>query len=375
MASRNESCGKNIGLAIFIKSLEDKRLAKGKRHELYVVIIIAIMGLMNGYLTFRGLERFALRNEKDFYKIFKLSKKRVPKRDTFRRIFSQIEFEKLNEVFESWIKQELQTTKLDWFSLDGKAIKHTFPEHAHYFVTLVSVFAHKSKQIISQGKVKHKSNEIPISQSLLNHFKKNERIFILDALNTQIKTINSIVENNNYYVLPVKQNQKYLFNQIKKLPNLPIEIDKNTTVEKNRGRIESREVKVFENDFYKETEELGWRDVKRIIQVRRTVFQKKKRKTSQEVIYYISNLETSASEFNKGIRNHWLVESMHWIKDVVFKEDNACVRDEQSASNFSIMRSFALNLIRFAGFESIIEGIGMLMCDIKRMWKLMGGDN
>ena len=373
MVTSNQSCGNNIGLPIFIKCLKDERSNLGKRHELYVVIIIAIMGLMNGYLSFRGLEAFAERNKKDFYKIFKLKKKRLPKRDTFRRIFSQIEFEELNKVFEKWIKQELHITKLDWFSLDGKAIKHTFPNQSHYFVTLVSLFAHKSKQVISQGKVKHKSNEIPLSQSLLNHFEKNECIFILDALNTQKKTIDSIVENNNYYVLPVKNNQKSLLKEIKKLPSMPIEVDKDTTVEKNRGRIESREVKVFENDFYKETEELGWKDVKSIIQLRRTVFHKKNLKISQEIIYYISNLETSASEFNIGIRNHWLVESMHWIKDVVFNEDKSCVIEEQRASNFSIMRSFALNMLRISGFDSITQGIRMLMCDIKKMWKLMGG--
>jgi predicted transposase YbfD/YdcC len=375
MVTQIKSYGNNIGLPIFIKSLEDKRSNLGKRHELYVVIIIAIMGLMNGYLSFRGLEDFAERNKKDFYKIFKLKKKRMPKRDTFRRIFSQIEFEKLNEVFEDWIKQELKITKLDWFSLDGKAIKHTFPNQAHYFVTLVSLFAHKSKQIVSQGKVKHKSNEIPLSQNLLNHFEKSDCIFILDALNTQKKTINSIVENNNYYVLPVKNNHKTLLKQIKKEINLGLIIDSNTTIEKSRGRLESREVKLYENNFHKETEELDWKNIKQIIEVRRTVFYKKKLKTSQETILYISNLEASASEFNKGIRNHWLVESMHWIKDNVFKEDNACVIEEQSASNFSIMRSFALNMIRISGFENITQGIRLLMCDIKKMWKLMGGQS
>ena len=112
MVTSNQSCGNNIGLPIFIKCLKDERSNLGKRHELYVVIIIAIMGLMNGYLSFRGLEAFAERNKKDFYKIFKLKKKRLPKRDTFRRIFSQIEFEELNKVFEKWINPNYTKTLL-----------------------------------------------------------------------------------------------------------------------------------------------------------------------------------------------------------------------------------------------------------------------
>lgn len=374
MVSAKESCDNNKSFLKLIKDLTDLRSSQGKRHEIHVVLIIAMMAIMNGYLSFRALQDYAELNKKEFIKLFKLKKKRVPKKDVFRTVFNQIQFEELNFIFESWVKQELKNSKLDWFSLDGKAIKHTFPDKAHYFVTLVSMFAHKSKQIVSQGKVKHKSNEIPISQTLLSHFKESKNIFILDALNTQKKTIDAIIDNKNYFVLPVKQNQKSLLKEVQKNINLNLIIDENKTIEKSRGRFESREVKVFENDFYKETEELGWKKIKRIIEVRRTVFHKKKHKMSQEIIYYVSNLETSAKEFNIGIRNHWLVESMHWIKDNVFNEDNACITNENSAANFSIMRSFALNLIRYAGFESITQGIRLLMCNIKKMWKLLGGE-
>ena len=375
MVISTKSCDNNRSFIGLIKDLTDLRNSQGKRHEIHVVIIIAIMGIMNGYLSFRALEDYAELNKKEFYKIFKLKKKRVPKKDVFRTVFSQIQFEELEFVFESWVKEKIQITKFNWFSLDGKVIKHTFPDKAHYFVTMVSLFAHKSKQIISQGKVKHKSNEIPLSQSLLNHFKNKDSIFILDALNTQKKTIDSIIKNNNYYVLPVKNNQKSLKKEILKNINLGLVKDKNTTVEKSRGRIESREIRIFDNDFYQETEELGFKDIKNIIEVRRTIFHKKNQKISQEIFYYVSNLKTSASEFNKGIRNHWLIESMHWIKDVVFNEDKACITTQSSAENFSVLRSFTINLIRYAGFESITRGIRLMMCNIKKIWNLLGGEN
>ena len=375
MVYSNKSCDNNRSFLELIKDLTDLRSSQGKRHEIHIVIIIAIMGIMNGYLSFRALQDYAELNKKEFYKIFKLKKKRLPKKDVFRTVFSQIQFEELEFAFESWVKQELQITNFDWFSLDGKAIKHTFPDKAHYFVTMVSLFAHKSKQIISQDKVKHKSNEIPISQSLLNHFEKNNCIFILDALNTQKQTINAIVNNNNYYVLPIKNNQKSLKNEILKNINLGLVMDQDTTIEKSRGRFESREIRVFDNDYYQETQELDFKDIKRIIEVRRTVFHKKNHKISQEIFYYISNLEATASEFNKGIRNHWLIESMHWIKDVVFNEDKSCITTQNTAENFSLMRSFAINLIRYAGFDSITQGIRLMMRNIKFMWNLLGGED
>lgn len=374
MVYTNKSCDKNKNFIDLIKGMTDLRSELGKRHDLHVVVIIAIMAIMNGFLSFRAIEDYAELNKKEFIKLLKIKKKRVPKKDVFRTVFSQIQFEELEFAFESWVKCELQIVENDWFSIDGKSIKHTFPDKAHYFVMMVSMFAHKSKQIISQGKINYKSNEIPIAQSLLNHFEESGCIFILDALNTQKETINAIVDKENYYVLPVKDNQKTLRNFVTKNINLDLSIDKSTLVDKSRGRIESREVKVFENEYFQETEELGFRNVKRIIEVRRTVFHKKNEKLSQEICYYISNLEAKASEFNKGIRNHWLIESMHWIKDVVLNEDKSCVTTSSSAENFSILRSFVINLIHYAGFESITQGMRLMMCNIKKMWQLLGGE-
>lgn len=374
MVSHNKSCDNNRSFLQLIKDMTDLRSSQGKRYDIHVVVIIAIMGIMNNYLSFRALQDYAELNKKEFFEIFKMKKKRVPKKDVFRNVFSQIQFEELEYAFELWVKQELQITNLDWFSIDGKAIKHTFPDDMHRFITMVSIFAHKSKQIVAQGKVKHKSNEIPLSQSLLDHFSHCGCVFVLDALNTQKQTINTIIKNNNFYVLPVKENQKSLKKEILKSINLNLLIEKSTNVEKSKGRIESREVKIFGNEFHQETEELGFKNIKRIIEVRRTTFHQKNYKISQEVFYYISNLEASASEFNMGIRNHWLIESMHWIKDVVLNEDKSCIRNQSTAENFSVMRSFAINLIRYAGFESITQGMRLMMRNIKFMWSLLGGD-
>jgi len=160
MVSKKESCDNKKNLPTFIKSLKDPRSKKGKRHELYVVVIIAIMAIMNEYLSFRAFEDYAEHNKNDFYKIFKLNKKRLPKRDTFRRVFQQIDFEEINDIFKNWALQELNLTLEDWISYDGKAIKNTLPKESHPLITLVSFFAQKSKKVILQGKVKHKSNEI-----------------------------------------------------------------------------------------------------------------------------------------------------------------------------------------------------------------------
>ncbi len=48
-------------------------------------------------------------------------------------------------------------------------------------------------------------------------------------------------------------------------------------------------------------------------------------------------------------QQHWSVEtSLHWCRDVVFANDQMRARAEHDAHNFSVVRNFALNLIRYA---------------------------
>ena len=74
MVYSNKSCDNNRSFLELIKDLTDLRSSQGKRHEIHIVIIIAIMGIMNGYLSFRALQDYAELNKKEFYKIFKLKK-------------------------------------------------------------------------------------------------------------------------------------------------------------------------------------------------------------------------------------------------------------------------------------------------------------
>ncbi len=376
MVSRKKSCDNKISLISFIKNLTDLRREQGKRHKLYVVVIIAIMAIMNQYTSFRGFEIYAQRNKTPLFKIFKLEKKRLPKKDTFREVFKKLDFEELDYIFKKYYECNNISTENIWISIDGKSIRNTMPEHLTKCVSMISFFTHDTKQVILQGKVDSKNFETNLTKKHLDYFENKKVIFTADALYTEKKMISQIQKSNNYYVFPVKHNRPSLHKKVSFLAEKSISISTDKTIEKNRGRHETREVKVFENDFNYELEELNWKHITRIIRVERTIFFSKNNKTTNEVVYYISNLNLNAKQFNIGIRNHWSIEnSLHWVKDSILNEDKSCVKGEKTASVFSIFRNLSLNIIRYAGFKSIINGIRILMCDIKKMWKLLGGEN
>ena len=81
-------------------------------------------------------------------------------------------------------------------------------------------------------------------------------------------------------------------------------------------------------------------------------------KPYEETAYYISSITLNASGFAKGIRGHWGIENrLHWVKDVIFREDKAQMVDGYAAANFSIVRSFVINLFRCNGFNSVTSAI------------------
>ncbi len=69
-------------------------------------------------------------------------------------------------------------------------------------------------------------------------------------------------------------------------------------------------------------------------------------KTTIETRYFISSLTQSAQEFALGIRSHWGIEnSLHWILDVAFREDDCRIRKDNAPQNFAILRQIAVNLL------------------------------
>lgn len=68
---------------------------------------------------------------------------------------------------------------------------------------------------------------------------------------------------------------------------------------------------------------------------------------SVERRYYISSLPAKAAPLGKTVRAHWGIEnSMHWVLDVAFREDDCRIRIGEAPQNFAVLRRIALNLLK-----------------------------
>jgi predicted transposase YbfD/YdcC len=164
------------------------------------------------------------------------------------------------------------------------------------------------------------------------------------------KTLNLIIERGNNFLVKIKGNQPKLLKSVKNIVETTNAISTAIDNEKNRGKIKKRKT-----DVYLPTSEIpdGWSSLKRIIHVERDF--KDKSGSHNTHSYYISSVESNdASEFAIGIRGHWSIENkLHWVKDVIQKEDSTRHKKGFAAINMSIMRNIAINIFRNNGYDSV----------------------
>ena len=140
--------------------------------------------------------------------------------------------------------------------------------------------------------------------------------------------------------------------------------------EKNKGRIEKRTVKIYENNLDNENRE-KWASVKTIIEVEREVLFKNK--LSRETAYFISDWKSKigAKYFYQGIRSHWQIETFHYIKDKTFLEDAWKVKTKNAPVNYSIIRNLIINIFRSRGFDCIQAAMEKCANNVPFMLKLL----
>jgi predicted transposase YbfD/YdcC len=168
-------------------------------------------------------------------------------------------------------------------------------------------------------------------------------------------------------VIAVKANQPKLYHQIQQNMHHSQPTSIHTDCERRSDRLTQRRVCVFDNLNNISTD---WVGLKSIIQVERVGT--RAGQPYQQIAYYISSLSLEASDFAQGIRRHWGVENrLHWVKDVVFDEDSAQMIDGYAAANFSIIRSFVINLLRHNGFDSLTRAIRQCAHDIQLLFSFL----
>lgn len=200
---------------------------------------------------------------------------------------------------------------------------------------------------MGQVAVDEKSNEITAIPELLALLDLRDKVVTIDAMGCQKEIAAKTIAGEGDYVLAVKDNQPTLHAESRAAFEGVPATQGETYEEENIGhdRVEWRQVRVLPAQGH--ITQIGlWAGLMALVMVRRISTCITTGVTSEEVRYFISSLQPDPRRLGRAIRLHWSIESMHWVLDVVFREDARRVSDETAAQNVAFMNRLALSVLK-----------------------------
>ena len=218
---------------------------------------------------------------------------------------------------------------------------------------MVSAFAARQRLVLGQVKVPDKSNEIVAIPKLLAMLSIEGAIVTIDAMGCQRDIAKKIIEKKADYVIALKGNQGALRENVelfvaeqKAIGFQDTEISQDEPVDGDHGRIETRKTTVIHDVAWLQ-ERNNWPGMKSVVMVES--IQEIGDKIETETRFYITSLILLAAAVGPIIRSHLAIEkSLHWIMDMIFRDDECRVRTENASANFTTLKHMAHNLIRKA---------------------------
>ena len=332
-----------------LRKVPDPRRQYGNlRHKLDEILIIGLCSVICYGEDFEDMEDFG-KDREEWLRGFLELENGIPGHDTFRRVFERLNPHAVAKNLNAWL-DNTESSGGRSVNIDGKTIcgsKNS--KHPAYHV--VSAWVSETHITLGELAVDEKSNEITAIPELLDLIDVEGDIVTIDAMGCQTDIAAKIREAGADYVLALKDNQPTLhegvsdyFDWVEKEQPKSEAIDRyRSRPENDHGRIEAREVLTASADWLEGKED--WADIQTIIRYRCT--REVDGVKSVSVRHYISSFDTNAEGFLDIIRGHWSVENqLHWMLDVVFREDEARARKDNSPLNFNVLRKIALAVLK-----------------------------
>jgi len=340
-----------FSLVAHLSIIKDPRIDRTKKHNLIDILTIAICAVIANAESWDDIEDFGLLRE-DWFRSFLELPNGIPSHDTFARVFSRLDPKQLQAAFAAWMQALHRETAGKVVAIDGKTLRRSFDTATGgNAIHMVSAWVAESNLILGQLKVDDKSNEIKAIPQLLDMLAVRGAIVSIDAIGCQKDIAAKIRNKKADYVLAVKKNQPQLFDDIEYIFSVADQAGRtgvihetHQTVDAGHGRVETRTYQtVADLDLVPASQDwIGAKSVGRVTSMRE-IGEKK----TVETRYFITSLAGSAKDFGRAVREHWGIEnSVHWVLDVTFGEDQSRIRKDHAPENLAVIRRIALNLVK-----------------------------
>lgn len=344
------------GLLSLLARVPDPRKRRGRRFGLVFVLAVAVVAVLAGASNFREigdqagdlsqrlLEHLGGRRHLLKHKIVAPSEKRI------RTLIQQIDATVLDQIIGGWLRDLAEVGRLEplltALAIDGKHLRGTRG------VVLFSAMLHDERVVIAQREVPAGTNEITQVKELLDPLDLDGIVVTGDAAHTQHDTAEYIAGTREAdYLLTIKGNQPGLqtavFDKIQ--ADCGLDAD-HVAVQEGHGRIVKRSLWVTDADG------VDFPHATRIARIRRDVYNLAGQLVSKEIVHAVTSLDAGRADPARlaGLaQGQWGIESIHWIRDAVYREDDNKAYTGGGPQVMAALRNLAISLLHMNGITKI----------------------
>ena len=329
-----------------LEILEDPRKDINKRHDLLDVVFLVLSGVLSGASGWKSIQDFG-DDQLEWLRQHRKFENGIPRRHCIANIIKALDSDLLLQAVMNWLNENRKSQSKTILAIDGKTLRGAWRENFQHALHVVSAFDAENGVSFYQGATNRKGKEAKVVHEMLDVLTLNKTVVTLDALHCQMKTMEKVITAKGDFMIQLKGNRQELKSAVDTVFEACNDISsKNKFLQttKGHGREEVRKVTQLRADFGKEVLQ-KWPHIKTIIRVEteRTI----KGETAKSTRQYVSSLELNPEEAAQIIRKHWAVENnLHWVLDVVFREDSLKVSDPDGAKHLALFNRVALNIIK-----------------------------
>ncbi len=279
----------------------------------------------------------------------------IPSHDTLCEVVAALDPALFKTCFANWVER-LRDPGPETIAIDGKTSRRSHARsRGRGPLHTVSAWATGQRLVLGQEAVSEKSNEITAIPLLLQRLELAGALVTIDAMGTQTAIAQTILDGGGDYVLALKQNQPGPCAKVKALfaaPPTAMATGTHRTVESGHGRLEARTHHVCHDvsgllSGRGSPGELAFPGLAMVGMVESQT--DRDGRIGRERRYYLCSAKLDAETFARVVRSHWGIENrLHWMLDVVFRDDLARLRTGHGPANMAVVKHMALNLLRQA---------------------------
>lgn len=333
-------------------TLPDPRCAGRTRHRLLNLLVIAVCAVVAGAETWVDIADYG-RMKHTWLATFLDLPHGSASHDTFRRVFSLLDPQVLEQCFRQWMATTAPPLSREVVAIDGKTVRRSFDRgRAQGPLHVVSAFATAQGLSLGQVGVLGKGQELAAIPVLISGLQLADTIVTVDALGCQRAIARQLLAQQADYIFALKGNQGRYYRAVKTYCQVscvdrwaayPADYD---AFDRRHGRWVRRRAWVL--PLGDEVAALQtWPGLRAIIAVETIRQVQHQPGTHVEWRYYLTSCPDAPAVLIQAIRRHWAIEnSLHWVLDVVFREDEARSRDRVATRSFAVLRKLAFNLLQ-----------------------------